>query len=106
MTVIVRERKAEMELEEAKFEQQMMLVNPTMYAEYIKHKEDNAENKGAIWRVPESIEEEQELNSIFSDIQEQLKNEEDVEADQEFVNQLGLMGLFHGINVEEIGGDE
>ena len=108
VAVTLRKRKMENELEEVKFEQQMMIVNPAMYNDYIKQKMDNAENEGATWRVPESIQEARELEEIFSDIQAQL-SAEDTAADKQFVEQIeqaGLLGIFNGINVNEIGGDE
>jgi hypothetical protein len=105
VAVTVRKNKRESLIEEAKFEQQMMIVNPAMYNEYLKQKSDNAENEGAIWRAPESIEEARELEKIFSDIQNQLSKEE-LAADQQFIDQVNLMDIFNGINVDEIGGDE
>ena len=108
VAVTVRKRKNDALYEEVKFEQQMMITNPEMYGEYIKHKADNAENEGAVWRVPESIEESRELDKIFNDIHDQL-SKEDLVADQQFIEQIeqaGFLDMFKGINVDEIGGDE
>jgi len=101
----LRKRKQEAELEEAHFEQNMFLINPEMYRQYMKNKEDNSENEGIAWGAPESIEEQQELQRIFEEINQQLDSDEDKKANEEFVNQLGIMNIFNGIDIDKIGGD-
>ena len=104
IVVNTRHRKQEAELEEARFEQNLFINNPAMYQEYLKNKEDNAENEGAVWLTPQSSKEIEELDKIFSEINEQLSdNSDEKEANDEFIKQVGLMELFGNINVDEIG---
>lgn len=106
--VLIRHKEQEAETENFKFEQNMMIMNPTMFMEYMKNKQEQqaSGNVGVTWAAPESIEEAKELMDIFNDIDEQLKSSNDsAAADEEFINQVNFMQLLGGINIDEIGGD-
>ena len=110
MLVIVTMRKNKQKQDEAlaQFEQDMLIVNPQMYHNYIKQKQEdiNSGNANITWVAPESVEEAQELMGIFADIDKQIKNsDDDLAADEEFMRQAELLSMFNGINVDEIGGE-
>jgi len=103
-----RKSEEEMEFEVAKFEQNMFIMNPAMYQEYMRNKEEQQNNGNAniTWAAPESMEEARELMNIFSDIEQQIRDDKDPEADKEFAKQVDFMAMLGGINLDEIGGDE
>lgn len=107
VTVIIRQHKQEQDLEEARFEQNMFLANREMYNEYMQNKREQIENgeEDIVWRTPGSIEEAHALDKIFADIDKQNKEDDDARANEDFVKQIGLMGLFGNIDIDQIGGD-
>jgi len=105
MVVEYRKRKREIEEEEVRFERDFFIGQPALYYEWKeKEKEEQSSGNGGVtWMTPESVEEAEELLSVFADIDQQLKQEASNPQDQEFTSQMGLMSLFDGINVDEIG---
>jgi len=101
--VIRRNKKEEIELETAKFEQMMFINNPSLYKDYMENKQQQeiSGNDGVQWMAPESIEEAAELMDMFSDIDKQLK-----EMDNEPIAQVNFLDALGGINLDEIGDDE
>jgi len=101
----MRKRKRESELEEAHFEQNMVINNPDMYRAYMEKKKEEEENDGQpiVWSAPETIEEARELEKIFAEIESARKSEQNKEADDEFVKQVSLMNLLGGIDLDQIG---
>jgi len=101
--VLRRKRKEEIDLEVAKFEQNLFINNPSLYKDYMNNKEQEEinGNKNIEWMTPDSVEEANQLMDLFRDIDKQLKEENDQPAAQiDFLSALG------GINLDEIGGDE
>jgi hypothetical protein len=108
-TVILRKQKQESQLEEARFERDMFINNPSMYNEYMKRKNDTItqENEGVVWKTPDSIEEFHELDKILKKSQE-LSDEPTAEELSSFVKQVSSMNfdtmdLFNNIDIDQIG---
>lgn len=101
-------QKQENELEESRFEQQLFINNPPMYKEYAKKKQDDIDsgNADVTWIAPESVEEAKHLLNVFEDIDKQIKEDpNEIAANEEFVKQIGLLGLLGGIDIDEVGSD-
>lgn len=105
-TVMIRKRKNENELEEARFERDLFISNPEMYQEYMKNKQDNSENEGIVWSAPETMEEARALDKLFAEAAEKTKkqqNKEEAAANAEFVKQMSLMTDLNNIDIDKIG---
>ena len=101
-SVIMRKRKQENELEEMHFEQTMLINNPEMYKNYLKHKEENAEND-VVWSAPATIEEAKAVEQMFAEIHSSAVASPDKAADEEFIRQINLMSPFANIEIDKIG---
>lgn len=104
----IRQRDIENDREEARFEQDMFINNPEMYKVYKQGKEDNAENEGAVWLVPESIEEARALETLIQkSLEEDRKNnpseEYSLEEYEKIARQMNLSTSFDGIDIDQIG---
>ena len=105
-SVMIRKRKNENELEEARFERDLFISNPEMYQEYMKNKQDNSENEGIVWSAPETMEEARALDKLFAEAAEKTKkqqNKEEAAANAEFVKQMSLMTDLNNIDIDKIG---
>lgn len=107
ISVEVRKRKEERDLEEMRFENSMLINNPQMYKDYVDKKKEESDSEGnpIIWAVPETIEEARELEKIFAEVDELTKKSKNKEADEEFIRQISMMGLFNDIDIDKIGGE-
>ena len=108
LAVMYRKKKIERENEQYKFEQDMMINNPSMYSEYLKQKQDDiaSGNTGVTWIAPESVEEANEMLKVFSEIDEQMKSsttQSEAAADAEFIKQVSSMNLFGDIDIDQLG---
>lgn len=107
MTLTIRKRKEESEYEEARFERDMFIANPTLYNEYKKKQQEDIDNGnyGVVWTAPETIEEIHAMDKIFADIDKKIKSEDSDEAaaNEEFIKQMDLMGYLNNIDVDKIG---
>jgi len=101
---MVLQKRRNQELEENKFEQQLMIHRPEAYKEYIQAKEARLEeNLGyseIVWKAPETVEEAQEVLNAISNAHKNLDKDEDFEKDLELLQQ------FHGIDVSQLGDEE
>jgi hypothetical protein len=105
-SVMIRKRKNENELEEARFERDLFISNPEMYQGYMKNKQDNSENEGIVWSAPETMEEARALDKLFAEAAEKTKkqqNKEEAAANAEFVKQMSLMTDLNNIDIDKIG---
>lgn len=107
ITVIARKKNQEADLELMRFENDMLINNPSMYQEYIRNKESASENEGAVWKAPETAEEAEILQKMFEEASN-LANEAGDEkfANEEFIRQVEEMNLFNGIDIDQLGGGE
>ena len=108
ITAEIRKRKDNYEMEESHFEQNMLINNTEMYNAYIEKKKEEEEFGGQeiVWTAPETIEEARELERIFAEINQQSKQVVNKEADKEFVKQIGLMGIFGNLDIDQMGDGE
>jgi len=101
---LILKKRRDQELEESKFEQQLLIHRPEAYKEYKRAKEDQLEeNLGyseIVWKTPETVEEAQEVLSAISNAHKDLEKDEDFERDLELLQQ------FHGIDVSQLGEEE
>jgi len=74
-----------------------------MYQEYQRKKSDNQENEGVTWLVPQSVEEAEELLRMIENSEQDEETEEEKQENQKFVESIGLMTSFGGIDLEQIG---
>ena len=106
ISVEMRKRKEKSDLEQSRFEQNMFINNPEMFEAYSEKKKEEEENGGPIvWTAPQTIEEARELEKIFAEIGEATEKHRDKAADDEFVRQVSMMGMFDGIDINQIGGE-
>jgi hypothetical protein len=102
ISLILAKRKEE-ELEESRFEQQLMIHRPEAYKEYKKSKEEQLEeNLGyteIVWKSPETVEEAQEVLAAVSQAHKQLEKDEDLEKD------LEALRKFNGIDLSQLEDD-
>ena len=106
LAVAIREKEEQNEEEQARFEREMYVNNPTLYSEYMKSKEEEkaSGNSNVTWIAPQSVEEARQLMDVFADIEKQIKEEPPVPApDEDFVKQMSFIDLLGGINVDELG---
>jgi len=105
-TVIIRKRRKENELEEARFERDLFINNTAMYQEYMKNKQDNSENEGIVWSTPETMEEARAIDRLFAEAAEKTKKQQDEEetaANEEFVRQMSLITDLNNIDIDKLG---
>jgi outer membrane usher protein FimD/PapC len=105
-TVIIRKRRKENELEEARFERDLFINNTAMYQEYMKNKQDNSENEGIVWSTPETMEEARAIDKLFAEAAEKTKKQQDEEetaANEEFVRQMSLITDLNNIDIDKLG---
>ena len=102
VAITLRKRKFENELEEARFEQSMLITNPEMYKGYMKYKEENEENE-VVWSAPTSTEEARVVEQMFAEIHKSANASPDRAADEEFVKQMSLINPFANIDIDKIG---
>lgn len=106
--VVHRHKQQEFEIDKRKFEEMMLVNNPSMYNEYKKQIQDEIEsgNSGVTWVTPESVEEATELLKVFSEIDEQVKSSQsdrEKQANLEFIKHMETMSMFDEIDIEQIG---
>jgi len=101
---LVLTKRKDQELEENRFEQQLLIHRPEAYKEYKQSKEDQLEeNLGysqIVWKTPETVEEAQEVLSVISNAHKEIAKDEDFKKDLELLQQ------FHGIDVSQLGDEE
>lgn len=103
ISLLLKQRR-ERDVEEQKFEQQLLIHRPESYKEYMRAKEEQLEeNLGysqIVWKTPESVEEAQEVLEAVTNAHKSFEKDEDFEKDLELLKQ------FQGIDVSQLGDEE
>ena len=106
ITILLTKRKEDSDLEQSRFEQQLLIHRPDTYTEYKRSqeaaKEENLGYDQIVWGAPETAEEAAELMSLISDAHK------DIDSEQEEIlpEELAALQSFRGVDISQLGDEE
>jgi len=106
-TVLVTKRRESYDLEQMRFEQQLIIHRPEAYDDYKRRqqdaKEDNLGYDQIVWGTPETAEEAAELMSLISEAHRDVERDPQEEILPE---ELAALQTFRGIDVSQLGDED
>lgn len=105
---LLHKQRRETELEETRFEHQLLIHRPEVYKEYMASKEAKLEENLGYdeiqWMAPEDAAEARELLDTIAQAHQQLVLDEDEE--ESFTADLAALQHFQGIDIALLGDEE
>jgi len=105
---VTRKAEQKIQMEETRFEQDLLINQPEMYREWKKHQEENKENEDIVWGFPQSIEEAREIEKLIAQMEQQSVQtakapDEGVVIVDTLGNRLNTLEAIPGLDLDQLG---